>query len=422
MIKLYGMKNILPAKIWVEDEDDIIDNRKLSDEIINLRKLPYAKKHIALMADAHASGFGVPIGSVVATENILVPDLVSNDIACGVRYRQYKNEPGKVEDIRPVLSQLLEKIEEKIPLGSNHRDPHINDKYSERLGSFIENNYHEYDKFIRLSNNNKGSYEGSTTNVAYKQLASNIATLGGGNHFIEIQVTEDNEIAIMIHTGSRYIGHLVYKFFSDKAQELNERWYIDTLVDNLKFNYLPKNSRWGQEYWNWMNFAKKFAEFNRDFIMDIIVDEFDKLTDIEDSEHRYDLNISHNYVDYENIKGTNYLVHRKGAVRARESDIVPIPGAMGSCSYIARGKGADSSFHSCSHGAGRSHSRTEAKEEFTEEELRDHLLENDISYRIPAEGRDEYFKAYKDIDNVINNQSDLIKPLEKLKTLAVVKG
>lgn len=250
------------------------------------------------------------------------------------------------------------------------------------------------------------------------------------NHFLEFQKNEDNKLAIMVHTGSRSVGAKVNKYFNDKAKELNKKWYVSTISDNINMPFLPLDSEIGQQYMHWMQFALDVARLNREKIMDLAISKLDKLlskhTDIDtsDVEYKYELNVHHNYADYENVFGTNYLVHRKGAVRARKSDIIPIPGAMGYKSYIAKGKGNEQSFHSCSHGAGRKYTRTKAKEKFHVSEMIEDLNNQDIVFGKDdkSQAQDEYKKAYKNIDIVMSNQSDLVEPIEKLRTLSVIKG
>lgn len=252
-------------------------------------------------------------------------------------------------------------------------------------------------------------------------------TLGGGNHFIELQTDEQGLLGVMVHTGSRNVGDAVCHYFDDKARQLDKQQHSSVPLEwNLA--YLPAERDNGKEYIRWMEFALAFAKENRAKIMGIVIEiihrhvaEYADFTEIELSEA---IDCQHNYAAYEEQAGKMVWVHRKGAIRVREGEWGIIPGAMGTSSYLVKGKGNPESFYSCSHGAGRQMSRKEAMETFSvEDTLID--LESRCIFLGKTRKRDigeEARFAYKDIDFVIANELDLIEPVRKLETLGVVKG
>lgn len=416
----------VPIKFWVENKSEL--EKTCVQEAANIAKMPFAKKHFALMADCHASGHGMPIGGVLATEDVVIPDAVSRDIGCGIAFK-LTDIDAKVLEIDTngsgtIKQNLVGSIMRDIPTGFEHKNPKDNIRDAD-VQVLIDKYMYDDDTIGGIYESDEPKEIGSEV---LEEIYEIVGTLGGGNHFLEFQINEEGKLGIMIHTGSRSVGAKVNKYFSNKAKELNKKWYVSTISDNINMPFLPLDSKVGQQYIHWMNFALEVAELNRKKIMQLTIDKLEKMlkkyTDIDNINYKYNLNVHHNYADYENVNGTNYFVHRKGAVRARESDVVPIPGAMGSKSYIAKGKGNDESFHSCSHGAGRTHTRTRAIEEFNLSDMIQDLKEQNIVFgkKDKSQAQDEYKKAYKDIDTVIENQSDLIEPIEELKTVAVIKG
>jgi tRNA-splicing ligase RtcB len=253
-----------------------------------------------------------------------------------------------------------------------------------------------------------------------------VGTLGGGNHFIELQEDDSGCLGIMLHSGSRHFGKKVCDLFHSKARELNQKWH-SVVPDTHRLAFLPVDTDEGKQYINWMNLALNFAAENRRKMMAAVKEILDrymlKFTDIQYS-YEQEINCHHNYAAIEHHYGKNVWVHRKGAIRARTGDIGIIPGAMGSYSYIVEGLGNDESFHSSSHGAGRLYSRTAAKEKFSIEEVILDLREcgTILGKQNKKDVAEESRFAYKDIDEVMDNQRDLVKPIKRLRTLGVVKG
>ncbi len=258
-----------------------------------------------------------------------------------------------------------------------------------------------------------------------KELAGQLASLGGGNHFLEIQKGSDGHIWIMIHSGSRNLGKQVADYYNKVAKSLNEKWHagIDPKWD---LAFLPMDSEEGKAYLREMQYCVDFALANRKLMMERIINIF-----FENNAVHYDkrfgnedmINIAHNYAKMENHFGENVMVHRKGATLATEDTIGIIPGSQGTKSYIVKGKSNKDSFNSCSHGAGRKMGRKDAERRLNLEEEIKKLNDQGILHAIRGvHDLDEAIGAYKDIDVVMKNQEDLVEILVELQPLAVIKG
>ncbi len=416
MFVVYEDSQRVPIKIWLENHDDIEDMCML--QAINLSKLPFAYKHIALMPDTHM-GVGMPIGGVLATTpDVIVPNAVGVDIGCGMSFIR-TNIPAKlIKEIivlkeKTLAQEIVENIMNVIPVGFSH---HKEKQKSLFLDNFKLNNF---STFYHFGYNNLPEL-----NEAYYQ----IGTLGGGNHFIELQEDEEGFLGIMIHSGSRNFGYKIANYFNKLAIDLNQKWYSKVSKDvNLAFLHTDTDE--GKGYIDWMNLALNFAKANRELMMErtieILIQSIQKYTNFKDINFTMEVNIHHNYAAMENHFNKNVWIHRKGATRARKDELGIIPGAMGSFSYIVSGLGNTESFMSCSHGAGRVMGRREAMRNFTVNEVKKDLLKQGVIAFGKANKDDspeEYRKAYKNIDEVMNNQKDLVKPILKLKTVAVIKG
>lgn len=396
-------------KIWLNEGEIETD---CLGQASKLAQMPFIHKWIALMPDTH-TGKGMPIGGVIATKGVIIPNAVGVDIGCGMAYVQTDIKAKDLQDTKTnsgsLLQCLIGDILRNIPVGfSKHKHRQPSKVLDEALAN-IEN--------YSFAPDFKEQFEN-----AYKQ----IGTLGGGNHFIEIQEDEEGYVGIMLHSGSRNLGYRVCNHFHKIAKELNEKWYSD-LPDNSHLSFLPVDIEAGKAYIAFMQLCLDCAHENRDKIMDEVQRTFTKLckkhldTTPEYSDY---INCHHNYAALEHHWGRNVWVHRKGAIRARESEIGIIPGAMGSNSYIVKGKGNAESFMSCSHGAGRRLSRTKAKETFSVEQVMTDIKSSGmvLGKRSKKDVAEEYRLSYKDIDEVLENEKDLVEPIKKLKTLGVVKG
>jgi len=380
----------IPIKLWLDD----LEPGALK-QAINLANLPFAFKHIALMPDSH-SGYGMPIGGVLAARGVIVPNAVGVDIGCGMCALKTSLHEINTD----VLKQILSGIRALIPLGFDHH-PVAQD---ENLMPSIEN-----------------IHENGVVLKQYQAATRQIGTLGGGNHFIEIQKGNDGFIWVMIHSGSRNIGLKVAEHYNYLAQKLNQRWYSS--VDKSKdLAFLPIESNEAKEYMAEMKYCVDFALANRLLMMQNIKSVFKQVFGNDFEEIQF-INIAHNYAAWEHHFGESVIVHRKGATSAKEGELGIIPGSQGSKSYIVKGKGNPESFHSCSHGAGRQMGRKQAQRELNLEDEIARLNNKGIIHSVRStKDLDEAPGAYKDIDQVMDNQSDLVEILVELSPLAVIKA
>ena len=363
------------------------------EQAINISKHPCLIGNVCLMPDTHA-GYGMPIGGVVAFDNAVCPNMVGVDIGCGML--AVKTSLTNVS--KDKLATLTEAIRNRIPVGfKHHQTPQ-------------ESPIFEWADWL-------------VTEICSRELASakhQLGTLGGGNHFIEIQQGDDGFIWFMIHSGSRNLGYKVAKHYDLIARQLCHLWnHRDVIKNDLAF--LPKDTAEFEQYMREMSLCLDFALENRQHMSNVIKEEFKNHFD--DISFLSEINIHHNYVAQEHHYYKDVFVHRKGATLARENTIGIIPGSQGSSSYIVKGKGNPASLCSCSHGAGRKMSRTKAKETLSLEKEQEILNLQGIIHNLnSADSLDEATSAYKDIDVVMQEQSDLVEILVKLTPLAVIKG
>lgn len=381
----------LPIKTWTDDlVGDALEQAK------NLAVLPFAFKHIAIMPDAHL-GYGMPIGGVLATKDVVIPNAVGVDIGCGVC--AIKTSLTNIATDR--LKEIMGKIRTKIPVGFN--------KHKKR----------------------QEQYERSMPDLPlnlpiviehYDNALKSIGTLGGGNHFIEFQKGKDKHIWIMIHSGSRNLGLQVAKHYNNIAKELNAKWH-SVVPKEHDLAFLPAQSEESLAYLREMDFCVEFAKLNREVMMDKILETLNETFPKFNIEYDAIINIPHNYVAIENHFGQNVYIHRKGATKAYEGQLGIIPGSQGTKSYIVKGKGELMSFKSCSHGAGREMGRKQAKRELNLEAEKKILDDQGIIHGMRnLDDLDEAPSAYKNIDVVMENQKDLVQIVEELKPIAVIKG
>lgn len=253
-----------------------------------------------------------------------------------------------------------------------------------------------------------------------------IGTLGGGNHFIEFQQDDEGYIGIMLHSGSRNLGAKICQHFNKVAKNLNEIWH-SRVPESNQLPFLPTATETGKSYLKWMNIALDYAYENREQMLEKTMEIFSHFVDkYLEKEVNYSMRVNchHNYAALEHHYGQNVWVHRKGATRARKGELGIIPGAMGSSSYIVKGLGEPESFHSSSHGAGRVYSRKKAKEEISVESVIVDLKEREVILGKvkKADVAEESRFAYKNIDEVMGNQEELVTPIKKLTTIGVIKG
>lgn len=373
--------------MWLDEiEDGAMEQAK------NLANLPFIHKHVAIMPDAH-QGYGMPIGGVIATNGVVIPNAVGVDIGCGMIAAKTSICNVDAEQIKATLG----KIREVVPVGFSH---HEDSKHWE------------------------GFNEAPDIPVIMRELQSatkQLGTLGGGNHFIEIQQDEDDMIWIMVHSGSRNFGYKIAKEYHAKAKALCERWYSD--IPDPELSFLPIETREAKDYLEAMNFALRFAYENRRRMLVKALDCFESVVGSGGFVYDDFINIHHNYATWENHFGKNVIVHRKGATLARQGITGIIPGSQGTKSYIVMGKGNPQSFESCSHGAGRRMGRKQATRELDLATEIKRLDDQGIVHGIRNTGDlDEAAGAYKDIDIVMKNQEDLVEIVHTLSPLGVIKG
>lgn len=400
----------VPIKMWT---DGVPVEQEAINQLINVSKLPFVHKHVAAMPDVHW-GMGATVGSVIATRGAIVPAAVGVDIGCGM---MAVKTPITANDLPDNLFELRSDIEKSIPHGRTNNggegDRGAWHDIQEWVSPVINALSMDYLKILDKHPNLKPR----------KQPWHHMGTLGTGNHFIELCLDENNQVWIMLHSGSRGIGNKIGTFFIEKAKEEMQRYYIDKYIPDIDLSYLVENTEIFDDYIFAVDWAQQFAMFNRQAMMNImnniLVCKFPEAYARNIIPEKA-INCHHNYVARENHFGSNVLLTRKGAVRAREGDLGIIPGSMGAKSFIVKGKGNSESFHSCSHGAGRSMSRNEAKKRFT---IEDHIKATQgVECRKDEDVIDETPAAYKSIDAVMNAQSDLIEIVHTLKQVLCVKG
>jgi len=404
--------NRVPLKLWLND----IEQGAL-DQALNLTCLPFAFHHVAIMPDSH-QGYGMPIGGVLATKGVIIPNAVGVDIGCGM----CAVKTSLTEINTDTLKTILGMIRERVPVGFEHHKEAQPIKLMPGMEEIKDGD------FIFDMNPD------SIVSKEWKKALKSLGTLGGGNHFIEIQKGNDGHIWIMIHSGSRNLGKQVADYYNKIAVDLNKKWHSG-IDPKWELAFLPLDSEEGKAYIREMEYCVKFALANRKHMMDAVIDIFKE--EFENKGMQEDggidvkpgiffepiINIAHNYAKLENHFGENVIIHRKGATLAARDTIGIIPGSQGTKSYIVRGKGNSESFSSCSHGAGRKMGRKDAERRLDLNAEIKSLDDMGILHAIRGKkDLDEAPGAYKDIDLVMKNQEDLVEILVELTPLAVVKG
>jgi len=377
----------IPIKLWLDDlEEYALVQAK------NLANLPFAYKHIPIMPDSHA-GYGMPIGSVLATQDVVVPNAVGVDIGCGMCAQKTSLKNLDV----PKLKEIISLAQKMIPVGSF--------SHQEAQDVALMPQGHKKLKIVEKQ---------------FAKATRQIGTLGGGNHFIEIQKGSDGHVWVMIHSGSRNLGYNVAKHYNEIAIKLNKRYYAQ-VATKVDLAFLPLDTQEAKDYLAEMEYCVEFALANRKLMMTRVLEAMEEVVGQFEVEPL--INESHNFAAWEKHFGKHVLVHRKGATRAFNGQLGMIPGSQGTKSYIIKGLGNKDSFKSCSHGAGRRLSRRQAKLQLDLKREIKILNDQNIVHGIKTkEHLDEAPNAYKDIDEVMDNQRDLVKIMVELKPLAVMKG
>ncbi len=369
-------------------------------QLRNIAQLPFIHKNgVAAMPDVHF-GIGATVGSVIATRGAIIPAAVGVDIGCGMNAIRTSLTASDLPDS---LAELRHDIERSIPLGAGgkHQKDEILNAHYKRLPQ-------GWASALILD---------AVGGKAGERASAQLGTLGSGNHFIEICLDESQQVWVMLHSGSRGTGNIIGRQFIEQAKQLMEKYFI-TLPDK-DLAYFPANTREFDDYVAAVSWCQDYALENRKIMLELVINSM---------RHRLPpftltneaINCHHNYVERENHYGENVWVTRKGAIRAREGDLGIIPGSMGVKSFIVRGKGNPESYNSCSHGAGRKMGRKEATRRFTVADLEAQTV--GVECRKDAAVLDEIPSAYKDIDEVMANQADLVEIVHTLKQICCVKG
>ena len=374
-------------------------------QLHNVANLPCSWKHIAVMPDVHF-GYGATVGTVMVTEDAIVPSAVGVDIGCGLMAVKTPLDPDAVFAKR---GEILHSIGRSVPTGF-HENRDVSDEVSVWK---CEDGIPGWAAIHDLSC--PDTHELKLLTKAQLQMGS----LGGGNHFIEVCLDEERKVWVMLHSGSRHIGLRIANYHMKVARQLMDRYYIKLTDPYLA--YIPRGEDEFDDYMKDLFWAQQYASANRvEMMRKVLKDLAYAVNEGKEFERLFEVNCHHNYADWEHHFGRDVIVVRKGATRAREGDYGIIPGSMGAKSYIVRGKGNPESFCSSSHGAGRRMGRKEAKRQFTVEDLK--RMTEGVECRKDKDVIDEIPAAYKDVDIVIAQQGDLVEPIAKLKQIICVKG
>ncbi|NCD08352.1 MAG: RtcB family protein [Negativicutes bacterium] len=383
---------LLPIKHWLAFED--IDDECLN-QAIHLSNLPFAFHHIALMPDCH-SGYGMPIGGVLATEGAIVPNAVGVDIGCGMIAVR-----TDLHDInQEAITEIIAVARTTIPVGYEH---HATRQVVSAEDAILFASAEKHDSPVIRMEMDRAQYQ--------------VGTLGSGNHFIELQKGSDGRIWLMVHSGSRNVGKRVCDYYNQRALALNSKWGSVYVPREWDLAFLRIEDDIGNEYIAAMQWCMSFARLNRKLMMQRLLNIFNKVTG---GIGEFEIQTHHNYAAKEEHFGKKVWVHRKGAIRMRAEEQGIIPGSMGTPSYIVEGLGNLDSFCSASHGAGRRMSRAAANKTITEQEAQA-AMQGIVHDRFHGK-YEEAPQAYKNIEDVMSWQKDLVKPIVKLQPLGVMKG
>ena len=398
-------ENGAPIKAWTKGVPIEDQARK---QLLNVAQLPFIFKWVAAMPDVHW-GVGATVGSVIPTKGAIIPAAVGVDIGCGMMAVE---TDLNARDLPDNLRNIRTAIEKAVPHGRTNHGGHGD------AGAWHEIPGRNGDVWLAL----KPRYDAIL--LKHPKLdrgnhANHLGTLGTGNHFIEVCLDESEAVWFMLHSGSRGVGNRMGSYFIEVARKDMERFFINLPDKDLA--YFSEGTEHFDDYVEAVEWAQDFARFNRDLMMEEVVGAVRASGEVRPFTAEVKaINCHHNYVARERHYGQNILITRKGAVRAREGDMGIIPGSMGARSYIVRGKGNMESFMSCSHGAGRAMSRTEAKRRFS---IEDHKrMTAGVECRKDKDVIDETPAAYKSIEAVMAAQSDLVEIVHSLHQVVCVKG
>ena len=404
-----GSKPIKGWTVGVPVEKEAISQLK------NIAALPFIYSHIAVMPDVHL-GKGATVGSVVATKGAIIPAAVGVDIGCGMAAQRLTFKSSALPES---LGHLRAAIEASVPHGRTDNGGKNDRGAFGTVSVFTHTSQAIRDEATKLRKQLDTIVERHPKLGKAAQRAWNhVGTLGTGNHFIELCLDETDQVWVMLHSGSRGIGNAIGTYFISKAKEEMKRFFIHLPDGDLA--YLPEGSKYYNDYIEAVSWAQRFAALNRSIMMHATLAAIHRTLGLPIDSDLAAINCHHNYVSEERHFGSTVLVTRKGAVNAELGTLGIIPGSMGAKSFIVRGKGNRESFCSCSHGAGRVMSRTQAAKTFT---LEDHIRDTaGVECRKDIDVIDETPKAYKNIEDVMAAQNELVEIVHTLKQFLCVKG
>ncbi|WEI18906.1 RtcB family protein [Acinetobacter proteolyticus] len=387
----------VPVKIFTTD----IDSESI-EQLKKMAQLQFVYSHIAVMPDVHV-GKGATVGSVIPTKSAIIPAAVGVDIGCGMNAIRLNLKASQLPDN---LAPLRHAIERKVPVGFElHKQVKAKASSIIPLEKRLQPIIKKHPGLVRMLRKFDATWQ--------KQLG----TLGGGNHFIELCLDENQDVWVMLHSGSRGLGNVIGTYFIELAKK--EAQHRFGHVPDKDLSYFAEGSNSFNDYIEAVQWAQEYAFENRREMMRLILEAISTITPPFQMTKEA-INCHHNYVSQETHFGENLLITRKGAIRAGQDELGIIPGSMGARSYIVKGKANPESFCSCSHGAGRKMSRSKAKLLFSQDDLIQQT--QGIECRKDSAVIDEIPAAYKDIDQVMANQSDLIEIMHSLKQILCIKG
>ena len=397
------MKNV---QGWTEGVE--VDHQALN-QIRNIAGLPIVAGHVAIMPDVHL-GKGATVGSVIPTRGAIIPAAVGVDIGCGMCAVR---TDLRAEDLPDSLAAARAAIEALVPVGFAMHDKEVNPTHEAAHGRVLKQRMDAlYVRFEKLSILKVlGSLDA-------RKIWKQIGTLGGGNHFIELCLDEVGAVWVMLHSGSRNIGKTIGEAAIDMAREACVRAGVG--LPDRDLAWLNEGTTEFHQYVEALQWAQDYAALNRDLMLFRTLRALRETLGREIGSTKEAINCHHNYATVEEHFGSKVWITRKGAVSAREGQLGIIPGSMGARSYIVRGKGNPLAYCSCSHGAGRRHSRGMAKRLFDLDALAAQTA--GVECRKDEGVLDEIPGAYKDIDAVMGAQSDLVSVEHTLKQVLCVKG
>jgi tRNA-splicing ligase RtcB len=396
-VKIILNKGKVPVKIYTED----IESSAL-DQLTSISQLPFIHSHVAAMPDVH-TGIGATVGAVIPTRGAIIPAAVGVDIGCGMNAIRLSL---RAKDLPDNLKRVRSAIENMVPVGfAKHKTIAAQNSTIKNLESRINQITDKHPAVFRMIKNPEQTW------------TQQLGTLGGGNHFIELCLDENQELWIMLHSGSRGIGNAIGRYFINLAKKDMEQHQLQ--LPDRDLAYFTQGAQHFDDYVEAVHWAQEYAMFNRREMMRLLIEALRReLPPFEMTKEA--INCHHNYVAIEEHFGAQVFLTRKGAIRAGEGELGIIPGSMGAKSYIVRGKGNQESFCSCSHGAGRRMSRTEAKRRFNSQDVATQT--QGVECRKDKGVIDEIPGAYKSIDEVMANQEDLVEVVHTLKQIVCVKG